>query len=299
MKFLVSGAKGLIGASLVSAWRSQGHHVLALVRPPGQSSPNTILWDPPHQAPDLQRMEGLDAVVHLSGAPIARGRWTPARKEVIRSSRIDSTRLLAHTLSRLKTPPKVWINASAVGFYGNRGQEILTEKSAPGHGFLSDVCKAWEAAADLGNKKATRIVHLRTGIVLSLQGGTLPLMKYPFQWGLGGPLGSGHQYISWITLEDVCGIIRQAVTDTRFHGPINVVSPAPVTNLEFSKTLAATLHRPCLVRVPASVARFVLGEMADALLFSSIRAKPAALEQWGYRFLFPDLSHALQHLLRP
>jgi uncharacterized protein (TIGR01777 family) len=298
MKLLISGASGMVGSTLASAWRSQGHHVLTLVRDASKRRPNTVLWEPPHTGPDLNALEELDAVIHLAGETIAEGRWTPRRKAAILASRVDTTQLLAKTFSQLKVPPKTWICASAIGYYGDRGATVVTEEDAPGKGFLPEVCQAWEAAADPAHALGLRVVHVRIGMVLSLQGGALPSMKRPFEWGVGGPIGAGTQYMSWITLEDLCGIIRYAVREKTLQGPVNAVTSQAVTNAEFSKALAAVLHRPHFFHWPAAVARMALGEMADALLLASVRVKPAVLEARKYPFLFPELRGALEHLLR-
>jgi len=282
MKILLSGARGLMGSTLVPAWRSQGHRVFTLVRDAKKMQRDGIFWNPPTQGPDPELLTDIDAVVHLAGENIAAQRWTPERKAALYDSRVETTRLLAETFARMAVPPKTFICASAIGFYGHRGDALLTE-----------------AAAQPAVQKGIRVVHLRTGIVLSLQGGALVPLRRLFQWGLGGALGSGKQYMSWITLEDVCGVIRQAVTDARFQGPVNVVAPYAVTNREFSYTLARVLRRPSWLDIPAGFLRWIGGEMADEMLLSSIRAQPAALERLGYRFLFPGLHGALQHLLRP
>ena len=298
MKFLISGATGLVGSTLASAWRSQGHAVYTLTRHKDPDRPKAIYWLPPDRAPDLESLEGFDVVVHLAGEPIAGGRWTAKKKAAIQSSRVDSTLLLAQTLAALKTPPKTLICASAIGYYGHRGDILLSETDAPGEGFLPEVCVAWEKAATPALTKNIRVVHVRTGIVCSLQGGALPMMKRPFEWGVGGPLGSGAQYMSWITLEDLCGIFRFLIRDESIQGPVNAVAPNPVTNKIFSEQLAAALHRPCFIHVPAGLVRLALGEMADALLLSSTRVIPTVLQAHEYRFLFPELRGALQHLLR-
>lgn len=299
MKVLVSGATGLIGSTLVSAWRTQAHRVWTLVRDPSRAGPNVILWAPPDRGPDPAAIEGLDAVVHLAGASIADGRWTEARKAELRASRIGTTRLLADTLARLKNPPKTWICASAIGYYGDRGDTPLTETSARGSGFIADLCAEWEAAAEPARRQGIRVAHLRTGIVLSRQGGALPPLARPFFCGLGGPLGSGRQVMSWITLEDVCGAIRHVLISPKLQGPINLTAPQPVTNAEFSRTLAHVLHRPAFMRVPAPAIQMMWGrEKADALLLSGAYVQPAVLESSGYRFLFPDLRGALRHLFR-
>lgn len=198
----------------------------------------------------------------------------------------------------MSAPPRTWVSASAIGYYGDRGDAMVSEQDPPGQAFLPSLCSAWEAATALTPPCDTRIVHLRIGIVLSLQGGVLPAMKRPFDWGVGGPLGDGTQVMSWITLEDLCGIIRYIIRESSIHGAVNAVTPHAVTNAEFSSRLAAILHRPALLRLPQPLARMVLGEMSDALLFASVRVKPAVLEEKGFPFLFPTLAGALNHLLR-
>jgi uncharacterized protein (TIGR01777 family) len=297
MKILISGASGMVGSTLAAAWRSQGHQVLTLVRDAAKAGANAMLWSPPEKGPDPRLLEGLDAMIHLAGEPIAT-RWTPRRKAAIFSSRVETTRLLAQAFAQLTAPPKVWLCASAIGYYGDRGDAVLTEQDPPGQGFLPEVCAAWEAAAAPAKTAGIRVVHLRTGIVLSLQGGALPVMKRPFEWGVGGPIGTGAHWMSWITLEDLCGIIRYAVRDSSLQGPVNAVTSQPVTNAEFSAQLAAILHRPAFFHVPPKALRLIFGEMADALLLASTRVKPAVLEARGHAFLFPDLRGALQHLIR-
>jgi uncharacterized protein (TIGR01777 family) len=259
------------------------------------AAPDQIPWDPEAGRLDGARLEGADAVIHLAGESIAAGRWTAARKARIRRSRVDSTRLLADTLGRLERKPGVLIVASAVGYYGNRGNEILVEDSAPGEGFLATLCRDWEAAADPAREHGIRVVHLRTGMVLSRTGGALAPLVPLFRAGLGGRLGSGRQFMSWIGLDDEADAIHHALTRDAVDGPVNLVSPQTVTNREFTATLGRVLGRPALLAVPAVVLRVALGELSGELL-SSVRAYPAKLLASGYKFHYPDLEGALRHL---
>jgi len=244
-------------------------------------------------------MEGADAVVNLNGASIAGGRWTPARKALLRSSRIDSTRLMVSALAKLQRKPRVFIAASAVGYYGNRGDEILTESSSSGSDFLASIARDWEAESARPRAAGIRTVILRLGVILSAREGALPQMLRPFRFGVGGHLGDGRQWMSWIALADAIGIISAAVADERYAGPLNVVAPNPVRNAEFTRVAAHLLHRPAIFPAPAFALRLLLGEMADALLLSSERAVPERLLGLGYDFLFADLETTLVSLLRP
>jgi uncharacterized protein (TIGR01777 family) len=261
------------------------------------AGPRAIAWDPAAGRIDAARLEGFDAVVHLAGEPIAEGRWNEAKKRRILESRVAGTRLLCETLARLSSPPRVLVCASAIGWYGDRGDETLTEDSAPGGGFLADVCRQWEAAADPARAKSIRVVHLRSGVVLTPAGGALNKMLTPFRMGVGGVVGSGSQWMSWIGLDDEIGAILHALVTESLSGPVNAVAPRPVTNREFTKTLGGVLGRPTVMPMPAFAARLVFGEVADALLLSSQRVQPARLEATGYRFRHPDLAGALAHLL--
>jgi len=243
------------------------------------------------------RLDGVDAVVHLAGANIAAGRWTPARKAEIRRSRVEGTRSLCEALSRLAHPPTVLVSASAVGYYGNRGTETLTEESPAGTGFLADVCRAWEAAAQPVSQAGIRVVNLRFGMILSPLGGALAKMLLPFKLGAGGRIGSGEQFMSWIALDDAIGAIQYALGEESVRGPVNAVAPAPVSNTDFTRTLARVLRRPALFPLPAFAARLLFGEMADALLLGGARVMPARLQAAGYGFRFPELEGALRHLL--
>jgi uncharacterized protein (TIGR01777 family) len=236
-------------------------------------------------------------VVHLAGANIAAGRWTPARKAEIRDSRVEGTRSLCQALARLAHPPQVLASASAVGFYGDRGTETLTEESVAGTGFLPGVCQAWEAAAEPATRVGIRVVHLRFGMILSPAGGALRKMLLPFRLGGGGRVGSGAQFVSWIAIDDVLGAIEHVLREESLHGPVNVVAPESVTNAEFTRSLGRVLRRPTLIPLPAFAARLAFGEMADALLLASARVMPARLRASGYRFRFPELEGALRHLL--
>lgn len=282
MKILITGSSGLVGSALVGSLSGDGHSITRLVH--GQPWP---------------LLEGHDAVVHLAGESIATGRWTPAKKARIRESRVVFTRRLAEALARLAQPPKVFLCASAIGFYGDRGDEVLREASAPGSGFLADVCRDWEAATQPVAERGVRVVNLRFGVILSASGGALAKMLTPFKLGAGGVMGNGRQWMSWIALDDAIGAIRYGLTTDFLHGPINVVAPNPVTNREFTKTIGRVLGRPTVFPLPAFVARLAFGEMADPLLLSSQRVEPAQLVASGYRFKFPTIEGALRHLLNP
>jgi hypothetical protein len=307
VKIVISGASGLIGKALTESLHSDGHTVGRLVRTSEPVAPDDIRWAPASASVDAAALEGADAVVHLSGADVAGGRWTPARKQLLRSSRIDTTRLLVDSLSRLQRKPRVFICASAVGYYGNRGDEVLTESSHYGMNFLGFLARDWEAEAARAEHSGMRPVMLRFGVILAAQGGALPRMLPPFKWGAGGKLGNGKQWMSWIALEDTIAIIRAAIGDASqeaahdrtslYRGPINVVSPNPVRNTEFTRILAGVLHRPAIIPVPAFVLRAALGEMAGALLLSSQRVQPERLLSAGYRFRFDNLELALRAIL--
>ena len=294
MKILVSGSSGLIGTATTTALKSDGHNVVRLIRPGKAANPDDVKWDPMRATVDVPGLEGVDAVIHLSGAGIADGRWTEERKQLLRSSRIDTTRVLVDSLSRLKQKPKVLIVASAIGYYGSRGDEILTESSTNGTDFLALVCRDWEAEASRAAATGVRTILLRTGIVLSGKGGALPKMLTPFKLGVGGRLGSGQQWMSWIAIEDVVGIIRYAIANEQVSGPVNVVAPNPVRNEEFTRLLAGMLHRPAIFPAPAFVLRLAMGEMADAVMLSSDRVKPERMLSAGYKFRFEILEPALR-----
>jgi uncharacterized protein len=294
MKILISGSSGLIGSAAATALKSDGHDVVHLVRPGKPPNPGDVQWDPMRATVDVAALEGVEVVIHLSGAGIADGRWTEERKQLLRSSRIDTTRVLVDSLSRLKQKPRVLIVASAIGYYGNRGDEILTESSTTGTDFLALVCRDWEAEASRAAARGIRTVMLRTGVVLSGKGGALPKMLPLFKLGLGGRLGSGQQWMSWIAIEDVVGIIRNAIANEQVSGPVNVVAPNPVRNEEFTRLLAAMLHRPTIFPAPAFMLRLAMGEMADAVLLGSDRVKPERMLAAGYKFRFEILEPALR-----
>ena len=294
MKILISGGSGLIGTATSAALQGDGHSVIRLVRPGKGANAGDVQWDPMRATVDVAGLEGVDVVIHLSGAGIADGRWTEARKQILRSSRIDTTRVLVDSLSRLKQKPRVLIVASAIGYYGNRGDEILTESSAIGTDFLALLCRDWEAEASRAAAMGIRTVMLRFGVVLSGKGGALPKMLAPFKLGVGGRLGSGQQWMSWIAIEDVLGIIRHAIAHEQVSGPVNLVAPNPVRNEEFTRLLAGMLHRPAIFPAPAFVLRLAMGEMADAVLLSSDRVKPEKMLAAGYKFRFEILEPALR-----
>ena len=289
MKTVVTGSSGLVGSPLIPLLLRNGHDVGRLQRP--------SQWNPEIGFLNAAAFTDADVVVHLAGESIAAGRWTAARKSRIRESRVNGTRLIAETISRMRRPPEVFVSASAIGYYGDRGDETLREDSPPGSGFLADVCQEWEAATDAAVGKRIRVVHLRTGLVLSKEGGAMGKMLLPFQLGIGGKIGSGHQYWSWISLEDLCNAIVHCVSNTSLHGAVNMVSPLPVTNLEFTKALGRVLRRPTLFPLPAFAARAALGEMADALLLASARVEPTKLRNAGFVFKHSELEPTLRALL--
>lgn len=296
MKVLVSGSSGLIGSALVPSLTAGGHSVTRLVRSKLKKGEAEVWWDPLGGTLDATGLDGFDGVVHLAGENIT-GRWTARKKAKIRDSRVKGTELLAQTLAGRAQPPKVMVCASAVGYYGDRGDEILREGSPPGSGFLAQVCTEWEAAAEPARQKGIRVVHLRMGVVLSPDGGALAKMLPPFKMGVGGKVGSGNQYMSWIALDDVVGAIEHALTTEALRGPVNAVAPYPVTNLEFTQALGRVLSRPTVFPMPAGAARLAFGQMADELLLASARVEPARLSASGYRFRYPTLESALRHLL--
>lgn len=297
MRVLVSGSSGLLGSALVPVLTAGGHRVTRLVRAQPTSGEDAVRWDPAAGTIDQAGLEGFDAVVHLAGENLAAKRWTPEQKARIRDSRVRSTRVLCQALAQLRQPPKVLLSASAVGYYGDRGTEMLREETLPGSGFLADVAREWEAAAQPARQRGIRVVHSRTGIVLTPKGGALAKLLLPFQLGLGGTLGTGSHYMSWIALDDLLGAFVHALTTETLSGPVNVVAPNPLTNREFTDTFGRVLSRPVLLAVPKFVLRLALGEMADGALLTSQRAVPDRLLASGYRFRYPDLEGALRHVL--
>jgi len=296
MRILVSGSSGLVGSALLRRC-SKSADIIRLVRREPKPGGEEIRWDPQAGQIAAEAMEGLDAVVHLAGDNIAAGRWTAAKKARIRDSRVDGTRLLAETLARLVRPPKVLISASAVGYYGDRGEEELDESSPPGPGFLAGVCRDWEAATEPASRAGIRVVIVRLGMVLAREGGALARLVGLFRLGLGGRLGSGRQYLSWITLGDVVEAILFLLENDSLRGPVNLVAPQPVTNREFTRALGRALHRPTLLPTPPFALRLALGEMADEMLLSSARVLPRKLLHASYPFRDPDLESALPRVL--
>ena len=297
MRILVTGSTGFVGSALIPFLRSDGHTVIRLLRstpPPGSAE---LRWNPEAEELDAATLEGLDGVVHLAGDPIAKERWTPDKKAAIRDSRIKGTRLLAQRLAGLKRPPAVLVSASAVGYYGNRGDELLREESSPGIGFLSETAQAWEEATGAAQQAGIRVIRIRIGVVLSPRGGALAMMLPPFRLGLGGPLGSGRQWMSWIALDDLLRVIQYALTTNSLQGAVNAVAPQPVTNRGFTRTLARVLRRPAFFPVPPFALRLLFGEMAEEVLLGGARVEPTKLLQNRFQFDFPTLEQALQKLL--
>lgn len=293
MRIVISGASGLIGRALTERLRSVGDTVRTLVRREPEESKGEIGWDPDAGVLDSSRLDGLDAVVHLAGKPIA-SRWTEETKKAIRNSRVRGTKMLAEAVSQLPKRPKVFISASAVGFYGSRGDESLDETSAPGKGFLVDVCRQWEEAAAAARDAGIRTVQLRSGLVLSRKGGMLARVLAPFKLGAGGVVGTGRQWMSWIALADATAAIQYAIGTAELSGPVNLTAPQPVSNAEFTRTLGRVLGRPTLVPLPAFAVRLLFGEMGEELLLNGQKVLPRKLLASGFRFTHPDLESALR-----
>jgi len=292
---LVSGSRGLIGSALIPALANEGHRVVRLTRSDSNGD-NAVRWDPSAGTIDAARLEGIDAVVHLAGENIV-GRWTSDKKRRIRDSRVRGTRLLAETLAGLPAPPRAMVSASATGYYGDRGNELLREESAPGANFLAGVCQEWEAAAEPAREAGVRVVHPRFGLVLSPEGGALGTTLPIFRLGVGGKIGSGRQYWPWVAIDDVVGAIVHTLTTGSLEGPINVVVPDPPTNAQYTRALGRVLNRPAIFPLPAPAARLMLGQVADELLLASQRVEPAKLRESGYEYRYPELEGAFRHLL--
>jgi len=293
LRVAVSGASGLVGSALVPFLAGGGHQVRRIVRGVASHERLDIAWNPAEGTIDSRRLDGLDAVVHLAGAGIADRRWSPQRKEEIRRSRVDGTRLLARTLASLSSPPRMLVCASAVGYYGDRGEREVDERSERGSGFLADVCGEWERAAEAAEAAGIRVVHLRIGLVLSARGGALPPIARIFGMGGGGRVGSGRQGMSWIAIDDLLAAILFVIVTPSVYGAVNAVGPAPCSNRDFGRTLAHVLHRPFLFPAPAAAVRLVLGEMGDQLLLRGAFVQPGRLQEHGFRFGFPTLERAL------
>ncbi|PYX82285.1 MAG: TIGR01777 family protein [Acidobacteria bacterium] len=293
-RILVSGVSGPLGAALLPSLRDRGYRVVRLVRG-ADSDDEQISWEPAKPLP-VESVSGFDIVIHLAGESIV-GRWTAAKKARIRDSRLLGTRNLAEALSRAAERPWVLITASAIGYYGNRGDEVLREDSSPGRDFLAELCRQWEEATQPSAQADIRTANLRIGLILSLAGGALPRMLIPFRMGVGGKIGQGRQWWSWVDVNDVVGAIHHVIKADSLQGPINVVAPRPVTNAEFTKTLAEVLNRPAIFPMPAFAARLAFGEMADELLLASQRVEPAKLISSGYPFQHSELRKALEDIL--
>ncbi|MCG3139099.1 MAG: Epimerase family protein [Phycisphaerae bacterium] len=294
---LVTGSSGLVGSALLPVLTSAGYQVYRLVRQPPPSATD-ILWNPEQAGLRLPPELKFQSVIHLAGENVAARRWTSAQKVRIRESRVLGTQRLVEALLQHPYPPRDFLCASAIGYYGNRNDELLTEICPPGTGFLPDVCREWEAQSEPLRKQGTRVVHLRIGVVLSRHGGALARMLLPFRLGLGGPIGSGQQWVSWITIDDLISAIHFLLSKHELSGPVNLVTPQPCRFFEFAKMLGKVLHRPAVLPVPAWAVRLLLGEMADALLLASTRLTPDVLQQSGFSFRYPELQPALFHLLK-
>lgn len=296
MKILIAGASGLVGSALEPVLRKAGHSVFPLVRLPQVAGPGQVAWNPKTGEMDLGAAAGADAVVNLAGATISQ-RWSEERKRLLRTSRVDSTRALVDAIAKLEPKPGVLVSASAVGYYGNRGDERLDEDSQAGEGFLAKLAADWEAEAMRAEQAGLRTVVLRFGVILSGKGGALAQMIGPFKLGVGGRLGSGQQWMAWVALEDVVGMIRAAIEDERWRGAYNCVAPEQARNEEFTKALGRVLHRPTIFPVPAAALRLLFGEMADEMLLASQRIEPKRVVQTGYSYCYPGLEPALRQAI--
>lgn len=296
---VTAGVGGMLGSELIEQLTSEGHYVIRLVRPSsGSAQTDTAPWQPGKGELDPAVLEGVDAVICMNGANVAGQRWTADYKRELRESRIQPTRLLAETMAGLEKKPEVFLLASAVGIYGNRGDEILDESSSHGNGFLVDLAEEWEAAADRAVEAGIRVVKLRIGVVLGPDGGALEKMLTPFSLGLGGPVGSGKQYMSWVAIEDVIEAFVFCMNEPTIDGAVNLVAPNPVTNAAFGKALGRALHRPAVLPLPGFMVKLMFGEMGEALLLGGNRVLPGKLQEAGFSFRFPDLDTALVHQMK-
>jgi uncharacterized protein (TIGR01777 family) len=298
LNILIAGASGLVGTDLIPFLTTQNHSVKTLVRDKKDVNENSVYWNPDHQEVNPEHLEGYDAIIDLAGDNIGNGRWTDEKKKSILESRVKATSTLAKAIKKLKKPPKVFLNASAIGYYGDRGDEWVDENSPHGSGFLSEVCQQWEAEAKEAERPETRVVLLRTGVVFSPKGGAFATMLTPFKLGLGGVIGSGKQWVSWVAIDDLIAMIHHILATPEIRGPVNAVSSNPVTNYEMTKTIGKVIGRLTLFPLPAFMAKLVFGrEKAEEMLLASTRVKPGVLEKTGYQFLFPQLEDALRHML--
>ena len=291
---MITGASGLIGRALQLSFAEKGYELLLASRGEPKAV-NEIQWSVEEGFAEPERLEGIDAVVHLAGENVSGLRWTDEKKEAIRDSRVLGTRSIVDTLSKLKKRPKILVSASAIGFYGERGDEEVNESATSGHGFLADVAKEWEAEARRAEDAGIRTVLLRTGIVLSKNGGALGTMLTPFKMGVGGVVGSGKQWMSWISLDDQVALINFVIENESIRGAVNAVSPSAVTNAEFTKTMGEVLYRPTFIPLPEFAVSMLMGEMGDALLLTSTKAIPKRLQDAGFEFKYPSLKEALEH----
>lgn len=296
MRVAITGASGLVGSALTQLLENEGHDVLRLIR--RAASGGEISWQPHKQIIEAEKLEGIDAVVHLAGENVAEGRWNSAKKQRIHISRTEGTQLIANTLAQLDKKPRVFVSASAIGFYGDQRAEPVDEESGRGQGFLADVCTAWEEACQPVREAGIRTVNVRIGVVLSKDGGALAKMLTPFRLCAGGVIGSGKQVWSWVAIHDVVGAIKHALETESVAGPLNATAPNAVTNAEFTRALGHVLGRPTLIPMPAFLAKLALGEMAEALLLSSSRVLPRKLQDTGYKFQHEDLEPTLRALLK-
>lgn len=292
MKIFLTGASGLVGSALRDAFTRDGHSIVCAVRRAARGDAE-VAWDPARGELDARRLEGIDAVIHLAGENIAAGRWSESRKKAIVESRTSSTKLVAETIAALPSKPRVFLSASAVGFYGNRGDELLDEGSAMGEGFLATTCRDWEAETRYAQRAGIRTVQMRFGMILSRQGGALAKMLLPFRLGLGGRLGNGAQYVSHVALADVVAVVRFLLGNEHVAGAVNVVTPNPVTNAEFTRALGRALRRPTIFPVPAFAIRALLGELGERLLLEGQRVRPKRLLDAGFTFQAPTIDAAL------
>jgi uncharacterized protein (TIGR01777 family) len=299
MKILITGASGLVGGKIIPVLKAKGHEIYKLSRSKPKNA-DEVQWDAYKGFTDEEfaKLENFDAVVHLAGDNVAGGSWTDEKKKSIKDSRVKGTRTLVDALKKVENPPKIFVSASAIGFYGNRGDEVLTEESAKGEGFFPEVCSEWENEGDKAKDFGARVVHPRIGVVLAKDGGALEKMLTPFKFGVGGTVGSGDQYMSWIAIDDLIRIIVFALENENLSGTVNATAPNPVTNEKFTYTLGKVLHRPTIIPVPAFGIKLLFGEMGETLLLEGCRVVPEKLEKAGFEFEFADLENALKHVLK-